>query len=212
MSRLPTSLIALAAALAFAGCGSGGNGDTGASTASAPPPSPTTTQAANPPRPEKSKPDRETARASLPPPTPGSKAAAPGVPTSKEGDNSIQTWGLEASSAQRAQASATVQSYLNARAAGEWGRVCSHLATKPRREQGQYAGGVSCAKAMASFAAHAQTSVLQEEADINVLSFRVGHGYAFLIYHRPGDKVYAAVLTREGGTWKIVSVTPSPVE
>lgn len=143
--------------------------------------------------------------------TSSSKAPAPGVPTSKEGDNSIQTYGLEASNAERAQATALVQAYLNARASGNWAKVCSYLAAKPRAEQERFAGGAPCAKAMASFAAHAQTSVLEEEARIAVLSFRVGGKYAFLIYRRP-DGIWATALTREAGNWKVVSVTPAPVE
>ena len=44
-----------------------------------------------------------------------------------------------------------------------------------------------------------------------MLSFRVGGRYAFLIYRRSDGKVYTTALTREGGAWKIVSVTPNPV-
>lgn len=131
-------------------------------------------------------------------------------PVSRGGDNSIQTWGLEASDAQREAASATVQSYLDARAARNWAAVCHLLAAKPRREQSRYAGGASCAQAMSSFAAKAQTSVLREEAQIEVLSFRVGPTYAFLIYRRP-DGIFATALSGEGGKWKVVSVTPSAV-
>jgi hypothetical protein len=146
----------------------------------------------------------------LPPPTPGSKSAAPGVPTSKHGDNSIQRWGLEASDVERAAVTATVQRYLDARAAGNWRTVCQLLATKPRREQEQFGGGASCAKAMASFAADASPSTLREEAEIEVLSFRVGGRYAFLIYRRP-DGIFATALTQEGGAWKLISVTPNPL-
>jgi hypothetical protein len=145
------------------------------------------------------------------PPVATAKAAAPGVPTSKQGDNSIQTYGREASGAQREDATATVQSYLDARAARDWSQVCSLLAAKPRGEQSQLAQGASCARAMASFAANAKDSVLREEARIEVLSFRVGGRYAFLIYRR-SDGVWATALAREGGKWKLVSVTPSPVE
>lgn len=146
----------------------------------------------------------------LPPPTPGAKAAAPGVPTSKHGDNSIQRWGLEASAEERLEASAIVQRYLDARADRDWGTVCALLAAKPRREQSRFAGGASCAEAMASFARNARRSVLREEAEIDVLSFRVGSRYAFLIYRRP-DGLYAMALTREGGEWKLVTVSPNPL-
>ncbi len=140
---------------------------------------------------------------------PGSKGPAPGVPTSREGDNSIQTFGREASSAERAQATASVQAYLDARAAGDWPKVCAHLAAGPRAEQRQLAGGASCASAMESFARGASTATLREEAEIEVLSLRVGVKYAFLIYRRP-EGIYATALTRDG-PWRLLSVTPNPV-
>jgi hypothetical protein len=221
--RTPTPLggLAAAAALVFAGCGGGGGETTAASTASGSQQSAAATRgekseqgSANQERrssTSKTKQKKNTSPSTLLPPRQGSKAAAPGVPTSREGDNSIQTYGLEASSAQRAQATALVQAYLDARAARDWAKVCSLLAAKPRAEQRQFAGDVSCAEAMVSFAADARTSVLQEEAQIEVLSFRVGHRYAFLIYRR-SDGIFATALSRESGHWKLISVTPNPLE
>jgi hypothetical protein len=189
MSRAPLLALAAAVAVALCGCGGAHRPATTSTTTTAPP------QRA-----------RSTARA----PTPGSKAAAPGVPSSREGDNSIQTWGLEASNAQRTAATATVQRYLDARAGRDWAKVCSLLAAKPRAEQERLGAGAPCAQAMASFAAGAQTSVLRQEAEIEVLSFRVSRKYAFLIYRRPGG-VWATALVREAGAWKVVSVTPEPL-
>jgi hypothetical protein len=104
-----------------------------------------------------------------------------------------------------------VRTYLEARAARRWARACSLLAVRPRREQRRFAGGASCAKAMASFAAGAEDSALREEAEMEVLSFRVAADYAFLIYRRPGPAIYATALTREGGRWKLITVTPDPI-
>jgi hypothetical protein len=185
-----------AAALLFAGCGSGGEASIDSTSSTAMPPVTTKPKQQKPPN--------------LPPPTPGSKTAAPGVPTSEHGDNSIQTWGLEAPDAEREAATATVQRYLDARAKGEWGRVCSLLAAKPRREQEQFGGGASCAQAMVSFAADASTATLREEAEIEVLSLRIGDEYAFLVYRRP-DGIFAIALTREDGEWKLISVGPNPL-
>lgn len=64
---------------------------------------------------------------------------------------------------------------------------------------------------MASFAADASTAVLREEAEIEVLSFRVGGGYAFLIYRR-SDGVFATALTHERDRWKLISATPNPID
>jgi hypothetical protein len=192
MSRTATfALGALAAVLALAGCGGGGEGSPDASTASSP------------------QQRQEAPQATLPAPQPGSKAAAPGVPTSEQGDSSIQTWGVEAGAGQRARFTTIVQSYLDARADRRWASVCALLAAKPRTEQSR-GGGTTCARAMTSFAAGAAPATLRREARIDVLSLRRGGGYAFLIYRRP-DGVYATALTREGSGWKIVSATPAPV-
>lgn len=144
------------------------------------------------------------------PPIKSSKAAAPGVPTSKQGDNSIQTWGLEGSSAERAHLTAIVQAYLEARAARDWEAACSRLAAKVRAEQSRFAGGASCAEAMESFATDASDASLAQEADIDVLSARIGGGYAFVIYRRSGG-VYAMPLVPEDGTWRLLLVTPNPL-
>jgi hypothetical protein len=177
--------------------------------ANTPQPSPRPTDEGTDPRSKRSQAGRQ-AR-SLPDPRPGSKAAAPGVPTSAEGDNSIQTYGVEGSAAERARFTALVQAYLHARAAGDWVEVCSLLAAKPRAEQLRFAPGAeNCAQAMAFFAKDADPAVLREGAQIEVLSLRLDPRIAFLIYRRP-DGIWATALEREADRWKIVSVTPAPV-
>jgi hypothetical protein len=133
------------------------------------------------------------------------------VPTSRGGDNSIQTYGHEASDAQRVRAIATIQTYLNARATRNWLEACNKLAAKPHTELRQFAQGAGCAEAMESLAAQIPTHDLAEETHIEVLSFRVGGDYAFLIYRRPDHRIWATALTRERGKWKIISVTPNPL-
>jgi hypothetical protein len=217
MGRLSTGLlVAVLLGACLAGCGGGGESSTAVSASSqgtaAPAHEATAAKEAQTSSGQKPEKKKSTSTHPLPPPTPGSKAAAPGVPTSKEGDNSIQTYGVEASSAQRAQASAFVQGYLNARAAGSWAKVCAQLAAKPRAEQSRFAKGASCAAAMASFAKEASGAVLREEARIEVLSLRIGPRFAFLIYRRPDQSVWATALAREGGGWRVLSVTPAPLQ
>jgi hypothetical protein len=178
----------LGASLLFAACGGGGEGQ-----------SPT---AATPPA------------GIAASPRPGSKAAAPGVPTTKGGDNSIQTWGLEASSTERASATAVVQAFLDARTRADWANACSYLAAKQRTMFERLArgksGNAACAEGMGLLAAHVPASAFAHEAEIlEVLSLRVGGGNAFLIYSRPGGKVYATALGSEDGAWKVISVGPT---
>jgi hypothetical protein len=49
------------------------------------------------------------------------------------------------------------------------------------------------------------------EADIEVLSFRIGEENAFLIYNGSDDKAYANALIRESDTWKLISAAPTPL-
>jgi hypothetical protein len=196
------SAIALLATMALAvpplsGCG-GGERESGSEAAAPRGPAAAEKQQATPAHPR-------------PNPHPGSKAAAPGVPTSPEGDNSIQVYGVEGSDVERTKLAALVGSYLDARAAADWAKACAYLAPKPRAEQLRYAPGAgSCAEAMSSFAQGADPATLGMEAQIEVLSLRVKRSTAFLIYRR-SDGVWATALRREGGHWKVVSVTPAPV-
>lgn len=147
-------------------------------------------------------------------PPSGSKEAAPGVPTSKGGDNSIQTWGVEAPAALRGRLTALVQEFLDARADADWAKACSFLATEQRAMfekliKGK-SGNAACAEGMEALASGVAASAFAHEAGIGeVLSLRVGGGHAFLIYTRLEGKVYATALSREDGAWKIVSVGPT---
>ena len=155
---------------------------------------------------------------SLPEPEEGSKKAAPGVPVSRGGDNSIQTWGLKASAQERAKVTAILRAFLDARADADWATACSYLAAEQRAEfeslvDGGKRGNAACAETMRAFADGVPPSAYDEEAQIDyVLSLRVGEGNAFLIYTRPGEsKIFANAFADEGGTWKVVSVGPTVV-
>jgi hypothetical protein len=148
---------------------------------------------------------------------PTTSKAAPGVPTSKGGDNSIQTYGREAGSPERARAAVLVRAYLEARAAEDWEKACSYLAARQRRELELLAGRSlqlahpSCAAAEASLVTPGSKPALRAEARIHVLSLRLDGSHAFLIYKRPDERFYATALSREGGRWKVFSVAPAPL-
>jgi hypothetical protein len=147
-------------------------------------------------------------------PQAGAKAAAPGVPTSKGGDNSIQTWGVEGSGEERARLGGIVRAYLEARARGDWAEACARLAAEQRQAFARLTprgrGNAACAEAMRKLANQVPAGAFVRESEIvDVLSLRVGGGRAFLIYTRPGGKVYATALIREAGAWKVVSVSPA---
>jgi hypothetical protein len=203
-------------ALSIAGCGGGGEETKPASTGSSPSAEIVRDDFSGVD--EQSGTSRKTPNtAELPEPVEGSKSAAPGVPV--RGDTSIQTWGLEASAAQREQVAAIFQAFVDARAEADWAKACSYLAVEQIQELARLIAGresakARCAEAMEAFASRVPSSAFKREAQIaDVLSLRVGRGTAFLIYTRPdGPKVYANALGREGGTWKVVSIGPTALE
>jgi hypothetical protein len=151
----------------------------------------------------------------------GSKAPAPGVKTVKGGDNSVQTYGVEAEESARTEAAIALQAYLNARQQEDWASACSALAQRPKeqlekltqqlRSQGKDASG--CAGAMAAFGQGTGGSS-QEPTITEVLSFR-GEGDvpgdpSYLIFTGPpGSTLYSMPMYLEGGGWKVGLAQPS---
>jgi hypothetical protein len=123
-------------------------------------------------------------------PNEGSKKPAPGVPLAKGGDNSIQTFGVEAPSADRVEAARVFQAYLDARLAGDWALACSYLSSSMKSQLVQLAGrgdgSADCTEAMRALTQGVSKEALRNAADIRVLSMRVEGGQAFLLYRDGG--------------------------
>lgn len=142
-------------------------------------------------------------------PNQGSAAVAAGVPTVKGGDNSIQTYGVEADSRERARVAVIARSYLKAQASGRWGAACDRLIALLHRRLKMLAGGAKslrgqgCAGAMAAVVGRASPAELRQSAQIHVLSLRVRGKQAFVIYRDGSGHPFNLPLVRENGEWKL---------
>jgi hypothetical protein len=131
------------------------------------------------------------------------------VPTTKNGDNSIQHYGIEGTSEERVQAASAVKAYLDAQVAGDWARACSyllgeireHLEALQEKAPNPQAGG--CPKAMQAFIGSVPKGALRIIADLHVLSMRVAGNRGFLIYEDGEAAPTEIPLQREGGKWKV---------
>ena len=150
-------------------------------------------------------------------PNEGTRRVAPGVPTARGGDNSIQEFGVEAPSDDRVRAARVFQAYLNARLDGDWALACSYLSESTKEQltrfgsQAQRAGGRAsdCAQTMRAFTQGVPKEALRTAADIDVLSMRVEDGRAFLLY-RDGESLPSAVpMNEEDGAWKVAAIAGS---
>jgi hypothetical protein len=216
----PTKTIALVLALGtlLAGCGGEGGSTTNAT-------SPTARAAKNQAKPtpaaapertdshgEGSRRASESSPAADPSPLPnqGTKAVGPGVPLAKGGDNSIQTYGVEATSTERAAATAIARAYLAAQASANWPLACSYLAGKVRSGLEEFAAKAGpssalqgCAGGMALLLGKTSQDTLKRAADIHVLSLRIAGPQAFIIYRDATGTPYNLPFTREHHTWRI---------
>lgn len=142
-------------------------------------------------------------------PNQGTSAVAPGVPTIKHGDNSIQTYGVEAQSTERIAAARLVKSFLAAEAAGKWGEACGHVRSLIRRRLEMVArqspGGQleGCAGSLAALISRVPRAQRERSAQIQVLSFRAMGPQAFVVYRDGAGKAYNMPLRREDGQWLI---------
>ena len=156
-----------------------------------------------------------TASGSLP--NEGTRRVAPGVPTARGGDNSIQEFGVEAPSDDRVQASRVFQAYLNARLDGDYALACSYLSESMKRQlasfggQAHRAGGRApdCAQVMRAFTQGVPKEALRNAAQINVLSMRVEDEQAFLLYRDGEDLPSSIPMNEEGGAWKVAAIAGS---
>ncbi len=214
----------LALSAVIAGCGGGGS----STSASAPATSTSTSTSATTTKTTTQKGQEQTTpkqgggsqRPSGPAPTDpnplpnqGTSAPAPGVPTSKGGDNSIQTYGTEAPAAERIAVAAAAKAFLDSEADGRWAVACTYLPSSTQRKMTRAAKrspqikGGGCAAVLGTMLARAPKPLLRSGSQIHVLSLRVKGSQAFVIYRNAAGKAYNLPLRREGGEWKVAALT-----
>lgn len=131
----------------------------------------------------------------------------------KGGDNSIQESGSEGSGSELNQAAVALHGYLDARAAGEWGRACSFVTAGLITSMSQLAAGeggkATCAKLLASLSSSAPPATLREAAVADVGALRVDGDFAFLLFHGAGGTDYFMPMARVSGVWKVAAISAS---
>lgn len=228
-------VLVLVGALALAGCGGGEDADRNTTTQA---PDPTASTQGHPGTESKqggakeggsqsqsSAPEKRDGDSGKPAPTTtdplpneGTKRPAPGVPTNPGGDNSVQSFGTEAPAEDRIEAAASLQAFFDARAAGEWETACSYLAEGARNlivklgERVPTLKGADCALVLEGQSAKVPQPILDEAAQVEVVSFRVEEDRAFIVYRDSESTVKAMSMVGEGDGWKIASLDGVPLE
>ncbi|MFP5389421.1 MAG: hypothetical protein ACLGG5_09005 [Thermoleophilia bacterium] len=147
-------------------------------------------------------------------PQPGAKAVAPGVPTTKGGDNSIQAFGAEGEEDQRAQAYEALRSYLAALGSGEFAKACALASSQLRAELEKLLEGAKvppgqekpqgCAGVLKTLLGGASEKALGPLTEVGeLLSFRTEGDYAYLIFRGAQGKAMFIAMADEDGKWRV---------
>jgi hypothetical protein len=142
------------------------------------------------------------------PPGPTRQFIVPG------GDNAVQTFGREATPAERKQVTKVTQAWLHARAAKNWAKDCGYLATSSVKYAESSASYMAqhkvsgCTKALGVMAVKGQPVSLKYNMAGGVVSLRLGEGHGYAQYHGNDGHDWVIPVTREGGVWKITTFDP----
>lgn len=128
-------------------------------------------------------------------------------------DSGLLDFGEESGEAEREEAEETVQSFFSARSKEDWPATCAqisqallskieHLAVSSTQLKDP-----SCPAFLEAFLSISEQEK-QESTDIGASSLRQQGKQGFLIYSGASETVYAMPLSREGGAWKVGSLSP----
>lgn len=212
------ALLALSCAflltVALAACG-GGSSSTTSSTAATTATGPATTTA---PKPAAHAPAAKNSHSQGPSHPSGysrarAKAGAAAGFVVRQGDNSIPTYGSEASSSEQAAATASLGAYLNARAGGDWGGACAHMAAPVQKQLEALAGAPGakaegCAGVYAKLSARVPAAERANPLSAGLAAFRVEGDKAFALFYGPHNQKYLMPMVSEGGAWKVNQIAP----
>ena len=128
-------------------------------------------------------------------------------------DNSIPTYGSEASATVREQAAAALGAYLGARAAGNWTVACSYLGAAMRRQvsalvhasQGKV---TSCTSIFAKLGSQGESNTDPFEGSVAAL--RVKGDTAFALFYGPHRRQYTMPMAHEAGHWRVNQLQAIP--
>jgi hypothetical protein len=134
----------------------------------------------------------------------------------KGGDNSIQEYGEEDES-ELQEVAEIVHGFFVARAEERWEAACSYLAKANVEQLHEIASQspefkqASCGRILEAFTRSLAPSVDREVTTVDAGSFRHDGDQGFLIYYGAEHTAYAVGLHQEDGTWKVTTLSGTPL-
>lgn len=134
------------------------------------------------------------------------------------GDNVVQTFGEEGTTAEREQASRVIEAWMRARAVQDWKKDCSYFSRYYRKIITDDAHGVThgkvknCAQALAYFKHEASGDYVNNLSgpidSLRVGVFKGQRNQAYAQYHGNDGKDWIVPMNRDGRLWKVSIASP----
>lgn len=132
----------------------------------------------------------------------------------RNGDNAVQTFGREATEAERHQVSRMARLWMRARAAQDWRKDCSffsrayrHTLVKTDARRVSSGEVKTCPQALEYFG-HKASGSYRNNLTGPIDSLRIGEGHGYAQYHGNDGHDWVIPVERENGRWRIANATP----
>jgi hypothetical protein len=132
----------------------------------------------------------------------------------RDGDNAVQTFGREASKAEREQASEVIQPWMKARAAQDWKKDCSYFARSYVHQlvatdatKVTHGKVKTCPQALAYFG-HLASGGYKNTLSGPIASLRIEEGHGYAQYHGNDGHDWVVGVVKENGKWLVSGAAP----
>lgn len=128
-------------------------------------------------------------------------------------EESVESFGEEASGQERERIIAAQRGYLEALGAHDYAAACAKLSAQARESIASLAAKRAkpgdCGRILPGLFAPTAAAIARQQADGDVTRVRIEGDQGFVIFHAPGAKLYIFTLEREGAQWKGTAITAS---
>ena len=130
------------------------------------------------------------------------------APAEQNAEESIEGFGEEAEGSERGEVLGAFHAYLGALADVDYPAACFRLSARVRHSLSHLTKGkLSCERAMALLLAPSTAKTTAQQDEGKITKVRLKGDTAFVVFHAPGARLYQLTLAREGGRWKVTSLS-----
>jgi hypothetical protein len=128
-------------------------------------------------------------------------------------EESIEGFGSEAEGSERQEVEGAFHSYLGAIAQGDDEKACSYLGARVTETLSELAAKakkpLSCPQLLEALLSPQADQIARGQEEGKIAKVRLKGDTAFVVFHAPGARLFQLTMAREGGAWRVTSLSAS---